>query len=865
MASPFSIFRKHQRILMGAVTLLSMLAFVFLGSVSQMSGQAPTSLLVLLAAVLGGGLLWFIGAWRGHAKEYATVGALIAAAAVLVALNMSAPAAAVETRIGNFTQRELSNLRQRRQIANQFLYRAVSAAVEGQAENEFQRQALVRRMLRGGQFGFGRPSEEQDVLFGALLRHKAREMGVVVSDRAVTDYIRQVTNGRLSEKEFRRIRGQMRLSESDIYNILREQLQARLAFRLLVPQTVTPPESYWDYYRRLNVTQELDVVPLPVEEFTSQVPEPERAELVEFFERYKTVAPNEQGKGTPGFRQPRRIELAYVEAVYDEAAKEVPEITEEEVEQYYEENKEMYRNAPAMPDEEGEAPALPGGGAGASSGGNSQDEPLQPELTPERGGSSEPARGDRSGETPADEQPADKKPGDGASGPAPDDGASADRPEGPDGSAAINLAAGALVGAVAEGQPPAVAANPQAKPQTDDGPVLAGAGGAKPAVALKPGEKPAGDTGESVPEFRPLDDELRTQIREDLRRQKTLEAMRQKINRAINFMHQLGTQKVAPLNEEEALTHEEVTRRLKKYAEEHGLHYGTTPRLSAEDFPNTDRNPLGGAVVASQGSSDRQSPTELVAEVFESSPERVYSPGRAEDPITDSQYAYWKIEDKAEHVPEFDDTGIEEQVREAWKRSKARPLARERAEKLKEVLANGLEDGKKPSAVLDGKTVTGKPDGRPLRVLPTESFSWMRTSSAAQTSLFNRQPPELTDISVIEGEDREFMQTVFKRLDNGDVGVVPNLDRTIVYVVRVKNRKPATEEELAGMRKEFLDENLFGMSHPMIGRMPSEYEMLAGRDRQELLREWIEQFESRFDVRWNAERTAPQTAAAPRG
>ena len=39
MASPFSIFRKHQRVMLAGVTILAMVGFVFIGPWSGRSGS----------------------------------------------------------------------------------------------------------------------------------------------------------------------------------------------------------------------------------------------------------------------------------------------------------------------------------------------------------------------------------------------------------------------------------------------------------------------------------------------------------------------------------------------------------------------------------------------------------------------------------------------------------------------------------------------------------------------------------------------------------------------------------------------------------------------------------------------------------
>ena len=55
MSSPFSIFRRNQRILMVITTGLAMISFVLLGAVSD-PRDLPTPLVVIFLAAMAGGL-----------------------------------------------------------------------------------------------------------------------------------------------------------------------------------------------------------------------------------------------------------------------------------------------------------------------------------------------------------------------------------------------------------------------------------------------------------------------------------------------------------------------------------------------------------------------------------------------------------------------------------------------------------------------------------------------------------------------------------------------------------------------------------------------------------------------------------------
>ena len=64
-----------------------------------------------------------------------------------------------------------------------------------------------------------------------------------------------------------------------------------------------------------------------------------------FFETYKTVFPGEKGPGSPGLRQPQKVQVEYLMADYVDTEKQVPPVTDKEIAAFYEDNKEtLYKN-----------------------------------------------------------------------------------------------------------------------------------------------------------------------------------------------------------------------------------------------------------------------------------------------------------------------------------------------------------------------------------------------------------------------------------------------------------------------------------------------------------------------------------------
>src|SRR4051794_14914224 len=121
MRSPFSIFRKYQKIAMVIILLLIMVTFTIGDAVMKMSGNLPVVLIVVMTAMIGASIGALIGVQAGKPSEYAIAGVAIGVIVSLVISNLGGPAAAVETSAGNLSQKQLDELVQRRMTANSFV------------------------------------------------------------------------------------------------------------------------------------------------------------------------------------------------------------------------------------------------------------------------------------------------------------------------------------------------------------------------------------------------------------------------------------------------------------------------------------------------------------------------------------------------------------------------------------------------------------------------------------------------------------------------------------------------------------------------------------------------------------------------
>src|SRR5437868_6048454 len=195
MKSPFAIFRKHQKVLMVILAGLAMFGFVVLDSIR---GDRSDQFLPILCAMIGAAAFAFFGHRTGDYIKYGAVGAAVGFGIGWFIPANAGPKPAVETTMGNLTHADLQKLMVRRQTANNFIELAFQKIIPPMGNNPYMAE-MINQRLRERLFGFGRGGEGNvdDVVLGYLMDKEADEMGIVVTDSTVSDYIHRVTNKRL--------------------------------------------------------------------------------------------------------------------------------------------------------------------------------------------------------------------------------------------------------------------------------------------------------------------------------------------------------------------------------------------------------------------------------------------------------------------------------------------------------------------------------------------------------------------------------------------------------------------------------------------------------------------------------------------
>jgi outer membrane biosynthesis protein TonB len=579
------------------------------------------------------------------------------------------------------------------------------------------------------------PDDEKDVVNTLLLAREAEKAGIVVSNESINRFIAGWTNDLVRPDQFEGIvarMGRIGLGQQDVFEALRTVLLAD-RMRELVMRGVdfsgTPPAWLWDYYRRLEQSATIEAVPVVVEKFRDQVPEPAEAKLRSFFDRYRDELPVARSPD-PGFRQPQRARYSYLVAKADAfVAEERPKVTDAAIKDFYEERKAaLYRvKEPAKPDAEAATPA--------------------PEAKPEPTAEPKPE--------PKPEAKPEAKP----------EGKPEAKPEGKDGATAtatpFRPAAFRQPAATGGDAKPAPADAAAAKPAAAaDAPA---AKSAEPAAAAeeKPADKPADD------QFEPLDkvaDDIRDRlaaIASERRVSDVFDAVKADVGK---YGESLALWQVAGDGAGPAPVAPDVA----KIAEKQGLTGGTSELVNRSEAFATPG--IGGSFEITMSRELGMRQQRWIDMLFDRSGP-LLRPIATRD-IEGNRYLSWKTEDQQQFVPSF--PAARDDVLRAWGIVEARPLALGAAEQLAADVKTGGKSLAEAAAARGG-----------LEVVKAGPFTWLDRGTAPFGSM-----PELSQPEGLAMPGEDFMRAVFS-LEPGEVAVAFNEPKTVCYVLRLVGLEPA--------------------------------------------------------------------------
>ncbi|MCO6044881.1 hypothetical protein NG895_13290 [Aeoliella sp. ICT_H6.2] len=798
------------------------------------------------------------------------------------ATGRSPKATAVTWDGGKLTEGELDRLIYHRQLVNSFVRRVAQyGQMMAQTSDMPYRQARVTPIGLIGE-NWDTETLEEVVVRTHILADRARDMGIVISDNAVLDYINELGMGQLGSNEMYEVLAMMNqagppIPEELIYSSLREELLAEAALRSYGAGhtghsmfAAEMPVNRWEEWKQTNDRAKVEAAAIDPESVMLDVPQPTDKELRDYYNEYKEyyslprrVMNVELPSPTPGFMIPPKVSLQYLRANYDEfIEKYEQQVTDEEVAEYYEANKDLLfveasfedvMDEQTTPDdqpgdESAEASEEPAAETEEATTEEMSEEPAaeQPateetpaeepsteetpsEETPtEEPSTEEPATAENTepaeepaAETPATEEPAADQPAEEtpAEGDAPADEQSATRPASPFRLASYQPEASESDTSEPAGEDaPAADSEPAASDSEEDSDETA---------ASEPAEEMTDEVEETEEvTYQPLE-EVADKIRQTLAEQKFFEeidaTMQQVVTRLIPaYSKYLSAKLDAEAAGKEAPEPPAELRNLAPIAEELNLEFEKTGYLDIYQLYDTE---VGKTV------NQQEQP---VANLMFREDADLYEPiltsvvGRFGD-----RYLVMKTGEEESRQPKFEE--IKDEVAAAWKREKAAEIALERAkETAKEAQESGLTLA---------EFFVDQPD---VKVTTTPTFTQLTLGDIAPTTMMPTyrlsQPEGLEDVGPT------FLDDVFK-LKEGEVAAQPNFDKSIIYVVRLADQVESEDQ----LRTNFLADANF---------WPGRRYFLSG-NAQQSRQEAINAVLDNLDLKWkrsDAEETEEEAA-----
>ncbi|HCS51202.1 MAG TPA: hypothetical protein DIW81_06340, partial [Planctomycetaceae bacterium] len=347
---------------------------------------------------------------------------------------------------------------------------------------------------------------------------------------------------------------------------------------------------------------------------------------------------------------------------------------------------------------------------------------------------------------------------------------------------------------------------------------------------------------EPLPEFKPLDENLKEQIRTQLKTERVLSKMESLAAEARGELFVINSKYAGAEESKRAEVVLEIRKATEEYAKKHKFRYVETPYYSADELGESEDHPIGSSTEPSANRFQRTEARTVVEQHFDVADLQSLERQRflvfdAEDPRTLNSFLHWQIDFKPTHEPTWEEEGVQEAVKEAWISIQAQKLAEKRATEVAEMLR---KSDKTWGETLEAETESGKEGAQSLVVSYTGPFTWLTRSSAPNPNPFMPPALELSEIPIIfGGVTNDFMETVFRDLEAGDIGTVWGGDRRYINVVRVDNRSDTNM-----IRQQFLASqgSLFS---PLAPYMMMNYE--EGRN---LLIRWNSEIYKQYEVKW---------------
>jgi hypothetical protein len=775
MASPFSYFRKNQRLWMAAAVLIAILSFVVAPMLQSFTGRGSVS-----------------GRRDANAKAASWSG-------------------------GSITQDQLDIELGELAVANTFLKKL---AFDVREKGGFPKVPEVRPdfALVGITPDTRDPSS---ILERKILAAEANRMGIHFDDQSVKTFLQKFVDGKLSgeqiQKALREVSGG-RMSLVDFNRLMKEELAKNAVLRLanggqryeeranaqgLPTAVLSPPSKNWQYFTRFKRRASVETYPVFVKDFEESIDgKPTDKELRELFDKGKELTRINQPILTePAFMTPELADFEFIacdiEKIIDE---EKTKITEELLRSEYERRaKEKVFDVPLTEEEkkalqekiEQEKKEQQAKEPAPANLPPTLDNPDSPAPAPAPAAEPAPAPAPEPAPAPAPEPAPAPAP---APEPAPAPAAEPAPPPAanPQSSLTQNQPTRLVSFQDPAPQPPAeapapvppapvtpapettAAETPAAVPQVTEVPATALPATETPSAAPSAVPQAAPPEAPAVPMRTQSFEEVKEALARELAAGPAFRVLEQRVNEMRDLMETYAANRRAwerAVAEKDTSMKEPEMLNLQQIADKYGFQFGRTGLV---DVRTASSLPIGRSRV-SRG--PRMQPFEFPNLIrFAPNPNESDSLGNLYMPLQSTalltRYLFWKVAHEASSTPSFETA--RESVTSVWKMQRAAEKAESKAKDIAtKASASSLSES------------LGSDTERGLVVRPTP-FSWFNPLMAD----FDIQ---LSNVENLKPLDNEFMEKVFAA-EPGTTLVASDAAKEIYYVVKVLDFSPSEED-----------------------------------------------------------------------
>lgn len=651
----------------------------------------------------------------------------------------------------------------------------------------------------------------------------ASNIGLIVDDEAVKTFLKKLSGDRLDMADIKTILdetvGDTPEARTRFFSWMRRELASKAVERMIFSaQSGVAPDGAWNEYKDMTQRAQIEFLALPTKSYMTQVKDdPSQADLQKLYDelksKYRLVDYPDNG-----LRQAEQVAFGYVKADFETFVKaEMKNVTDKQVEEYYEKNKTKYRQPvkpPVQPpateeekkaevDKKEEGKTEDSKPDGEKSATETPETPKQETPPATEPNNNEAPKAEPEKKEPPKDEPA--KPTDPTTPPK-----SEETPANPkEDSQDLSLISFRStqepkdpVTEKAQEKPPVEEKKPEAPAgQEPTATPTENATDKKPADATASQEKPADPAAnptEEKPaapqeEFRPLT-EVAENIRRDIAAPTAEKAYNDEIQKAETELRALW--KKVNLGEGKINKEELKKFDFEAFAAKHQFTLGSIP-LSPPDVVQKDKDGLGGF-------------PGFLDQAFFTDRSLLYEPRtiRNQFMVSAETYIYWRTEQKDEFEPKFAE--CQEDLENAYRYRKAKELAKEDAKK-------------KAAEVKVGKTL--KDTFPKENVLVTGEFTYTTPFSRGRVG----QIPEIPNA----GET--FMKEVFK-LQPGQATSIAQADEAQFYVVYL-SKYGFTEKEL---REQFAN-------FPIIAELAQTADAKENANRMAAYNEFLDTLDRKFE------------------